>query len=690
MNRSILVGMWATALLWPFVHSGGYSDASFLALTPLLLALAEYWPHWLLRITHWLVVLYLQLCLAWERWASFHSIDAAFGAVFHQLAALSPSRWTQISAHAGTPLILVGCLLGWQIFRVCRSYGRVLAILVAGVVLICIGHTFWGLQAELPLASFLIVGLIILINVHHQEFGGTDIGVSRRAVVNTIAAIVVLTPLVVGFELPSHPSFDLGGFLASHLTAFGDGVATTGYGAGVTEVDHSLVPSQTPVFVAHVDAPYYWQAATYNTFNGLNWSNRGPSSTFEQLAGGSDIPILSPYFDGSHDFRVSASISDLGSHPFTSLFYTGSPVKFSVTSTVHARSGRIDVHGVRRYVFSALEPLYDPARLHAGSVEVVPRRLRTDLELPSNLSPRVKQLAQRLASGVSGPLNVATRIKEYLDSHYRYSYKVRTGTHDVVNEFLFVDGQGYCDQFSTSFIMMMRSLGIPARWVVGYDSGTYVKSRGGYLIRQLDAHSWAQIWINGAGWVSFDPTPGFSFPNYSSAPTSGSSSPAVSTPSLATPKTTITPPSLPALNADAHLRKIAAPRNPRNSQKAASKGLAGYLPVVIIFVGVAALLVFWRRRASGGNEIVRQWADVQRVSRRSFGDEWSVDSPREWGQNWTIRFPNDSNLIWPLVRLFEISFYSEQQLSPVDVVEVRRIWRTLKGRARRLRRSMKV
>ncbi|WP_276941136.1 transglutaminase domain-containing protein [Ferrimicrobium acidiphilum] len=689
MNRSLLLGLWATALLWPFVHSAGYVDASFLALTPLLLELAEHWTHWILRIIHWAIVLYLQLCLAWGYWVSPRAIEVAFGTVSHQLTLLPPNRWSHISAHVGTPLILVVSLLGWLLFRACQSYGRVLALMVAGVVLICVAHTLWDLPAELPLASFLIVGLIIMIIAHHGEFGVTSRDVTRRTVVNMVAAIAVLVPLVVGFELPARPPFDIGGFLAGHLTSFGAGSATTGYGAGITEVDHSLVPSQAPVFVVHIDAPYYWQAATYNTFNGLGWSNKGPSSTFEQLAGGSDVPILSPYFEGNHDFHVSAAISDVGPHPLTNLFYTGSPLKFSVTSTVHTRSGRIEVQGVRSYTVSALEPLYNLASLKRLANGVVPRNLRVDLELPSNLSPRVKQLAKRLASGTSGPFNVAMLIKQYLDTHYRYSYQVGTTTHNIVNEFLFVDRQGYCDQFSTSFIMMMRSLGIPARWVVGYDAGTYIKSRDGYLIRQVDAHSWAQIWINGAGWVSIDPTPGFNFPGYSAASLSSGPRPISTTPTPSAPKLTIAPTPSPPLNADAHLRKIPTPRSPKRIHQGASSSLNEFDVAIIALTAIGLLLWRWRRRTPGENETVKQWAHVQRVSRRSFGAHWRLNSPREWGQSWTSHFPNDSALIWPLVRLFETSFYSSEQLTPDEAAEAKLIWRTLKARARRRRRSMR-
>ncbi|MGC9155706.1 MAG: transglutaminase-like domain-containing protein [Ferrimicrobium sp.] len=687
MNRSLLLGLWATALFWPLVHSGGYPDAFVLAITPILLALTESWPHWTLRLIGWIALLYLQLCSLWDRWVSLPALGAAVHSVSHQLLILPLHRWTQISAHNAAPFVLLGVLLGWLIFRRCQHYNQVLALMVFGTVMICVDHVLWGLTAELPLASYLIVGLIILVNVHQVEIGGTKVSVARRPVVNALAAIVVLAPLVIGFELPSHAPLHLGALLTDFRTTGATaGLATTGYGAGITQIDHSLVPNQAPVFVAHTNAPYYWQAATYNTFNGLSWSNKGPTSVFEHLAGGSDVPIIAPYFEGSHDTLVHAKIVDTSRHALTNLFYMGAPLKFSVTTTVHSRSGRIDVKGLRNYRLSAFEPLYTTKELANRPYGDIPRNLQDDLELPSTLSSRVSQLAKRLAAGTSGPFDAAQTIKRYLDAHYRYSYHVARSPHDVVNQFLFVDRQGYCDQFSTSFIMMMRSLGVPARWVVGYAPGTYNKTEKGYLVRQVDAHSWAQIWLSGAGWVPFDPTPGFSFPIYSTAGVlrGPQTQPVAPSPGIAK----LGLPTPPSLNADAHLRKIPT----RRGQKRATQNPEGQhteeIGIATLILAASAVLIWrWQRGRARRNETFQLWIDIQRISRRSFGAQWSASSPREWGQTWANHFPHDGGLVQPLVRLLELSFYSQKPLSSGETAEAKRLWETLRGRARRLHRS---
>jgi hypothetical protein len=77
---------------------------------------------------------------------------------------------------------------------------------------------------------------------------------------------------------------------------------------------------------------------------------------------------------------------------------------------------------------------------------------------------------------------------------------------DTVDEFLFGNRVGFCEQISTSLAVMLRSIGIPTREVVGYVPGSYNPVTDLYEIRADDAHAWVQVWFPGYGWQSFDPT----------------------------------------------------------------------------------------------------------------------------------------------------------------------------------------
>ena len=77
----------------------------------------------------------------------------------------------------------------------------------------------------------------------------------------------------------------------------------------------------------------------------------------------------------------------------------------------------------------------------------------------------------------------------------------------ALDAFLFEDKIGYCQQFSGAMALMLRLQGIPARVAAGFSPGSYNRDSGEYRVRDLDAHSWVEVWFNGIGWVPFDPTP---------------------------------------------------------------------------------------------------------------------------------------------------------------------------------------
>ena len=75
-----------------------------------------------------------------------------------------------------------------------------------------------------------------------------------------------------------------------------------------------------------------------------------------------------------------------------------------------------------------------------------------------------------------------------------------------VDQFLFVHRRGFCEHYASSFVFMMRSVGVPARIVTGYLGGEYLAEEKVVRVLQRDAHAWAEIWVEGQGWIRFDPT----------------------------------------------------------------------------------------------------------------------------------------------------------------------------------------
>ena len=138
-------------------------------------------------------------------------------------------------------------------------------------------------------------------------------------------------------------------------------------------------------------------------------------------------------------------------------------------------------------------------------------------QLPETLPNRVRELAVELTSGEKNWYRKTKAIEEYLQgSAFSYSLQdvaLPSENEDYVDQFLFQTMVGYCNNFSTSMVVLLRSLDIPARWVKGYTEGQYLAYADGmyeYEVTNNDAHAWVEVYFPLVGWVTFDPTPGFS------------------------------------------------------------------------------------------------------------------------------------------------------------------------------------
>jgi transglutaminase-like putative cysteine protease len=129
----------------------------------------------------------------------------------------------------------------------------------------------------------------------------------------------------------------------------------------------------------------------------------------------------------------------------------------------------------------------------------------TDAVLASPYAPMLR-LAQRLARGQPTTYDVVRAVQRYLRSEYTYDERPPRRDYPLP-AFLFRDRIGYCQQFSGAMALMLRMIGVPARVATGFTPGSYNAQTKEYRVRDLDAHSWVEVWFGTVGWVPFDPTP---------------------------------------------------------------------------------------------------------------------------------------------------------------------------------------
>jgi transglutaminase-like putative cysteine protease len=128
--------------------------------------------------------------------------------------------------------------------------------------------------------------------------------------------------------------------------------------------------------------------------------------------------------------------------------------------------------------------------------------------LPDAVTDRVRNLANEVvADGGNDRIAKARLLEQFFQSKFEYSTNTRWSGQNPLENFLFDDRVGYCEQFASAFAAMARSVGIPARVAVGFTPGKS-EADGRFLVTGENAHAWPEILLGDAGWVPFEPTPG--------------------------------------------------------------------------------------------------------------------------------------------------------------------------------------
>ena len=279
------------------------------------------------------------------------------------------------------------------------------------------------------------------------------------------------------------------------------------------QIMFTVIPTEPLSFGAR----FYWRARSYDSYSDGNWS--------------STITATKDFNSVDFNLTYPGSISNSGRTEDTVTFYPNTPQQ----DILYTSGEPLFVDHASQAILSFLPGGYADLEVLMATPPVNPgdnyrervsisrptvSQLQTSsttypawvtsryLQVPQGFPANIKALAEQVTLGKTNPYDKAEAITEYLRTAIQYngSIPVPPSSEDPLEWFLFELKQGYCNYYASAEVMMLRTLGIPARLAVGYAQGEFNPQTGVYTVRQKDAHAWPEVYFNGVGWVEFEPT----------------------------------------------------------------------------------------------------------------------------------------------------------------------------------------
>ncbi|MBR3106999.1 MAG: transglutaminase domain-containing protein [Clostridia bacterium] len=286
-------------------------------------------------------------------------------------------------------------------------------------------------------------------------------------------------------------------------------------------------PADHPVMEVNTDRKVLLRGKTYDQYTGLNWYDTLSSRRYlsvspryaalreelfdlnRPLEGGSDTPLLSMRVrmlnSGTTTLFAPGRTRSLQLEGDRMVLYYNAAGEYFLTRNVEAgdaytlsylscEAGHGGVSALVNENASADDPYYQEAAARY-------------LQIPDHIQKEIYDIARHAAAGKETPYGKALALQNYLRRNYRYNLNVQEPPDgvDFIAWFLIGEKQGYCTYFASAMTMLCRIVGLPARYVTGYvalpnDSGVTV-------VTGRHAHAWTEVYLNGFGWLAFDPTP---------------------------------------------------------------------------------------------------------------------------------------------------------------------------------------
>lgn len=285
-------------------------------------------------------------------------------------------------------------------------------------------------------------------------------------------------------------------------------------------LDMTARPRLSDKVVMTVRSPIvaFWRAELFDTWNGRAWTRsyarEGNLLTDGRITPSADDIAAQRGNETTQEFRLQSgfatvmpaaaspirvsSANEVAQRADGTLVSAFQALGSGTTYSVTGRQMNLSVDGLRAA---------GSARTAAAGDPVAERVLRQYATSPAT-TDRVIALARKETAGAKNDFDRIVALESWMSHNTTYSLDAPLSPRgvDVVDHFLFEEPEGWCEQIASSLVVLARSVGIPARLATGYAPGEWDSTAGRFVVRERDAHAWAEVWFAGQGWVPFDPT----------------------------------------------------------------------------------------------------------------------------------------------------------------------------------------
>lgn len=396
-------------------------------------------------------------------------------------------------------------------------------------------HANWAIARTFVIA-FLALGIANIVREIQRE-NMTTSSFRFRSLWILPLVMIVLFSTVVGYAAPKlEPQWnDPVEFIKSAKESFGNAggytVQKVGYGEDDSRLGGSFVQDYTQVFQAYVKKESYFRIESKDVYTGKGWVNSSSDKYIEQPEWNITFETFASTVE-TEPYEMSLKFDEGAKIPKLIYPYGATHVNLKnqeVGLWLNEESGEMktEIDGkdvvVRDYSIRYNYPSYPIDRMRKSQAPTDTTLLERYTNLPNTVPERVYDLAEEITARYDNQYDKVRAVERYFSANgfvYQTSdVAVPSDEQDYVDQFLFETKVGYCDNFSSSMVVLLRTLDIPARWVKGFTSGDKLEDNIDgegtdlYEITNANAHSWVEVYFEGVGWVPFEPTQGFRVPN---------------------------------------------------------------------------------------------------------------------------------------------------------------------------------